>query len=195
MSIQITALRKSKERTVCWERITWVSIGEAEENKGDGPRMIVARPRAVPIPLPLMAFGPTRLNLRQTFSKSEEGDIRYGHEHRRILQHIRDDEESNHASTDVHLVQLRDASIASSHRDIPQGYVQVIFRWVSQEPDSVNAAPEKPQMRRTFRELPAIELAGFELDGDDVSQRFVEELDGDPEAGTHFVFWGEGVGG
>lgn len=25
--------------------------------------MIVARPRAVPIPLPLIAFGPTRLNL------------------------------------------------------------------------------------------------------------------------------------
>lgn len=28
------------------------------------PRMMVARPRAVPIPLPLIAFGPTRLNLR-----------------------------------------------------------------------------------------------------------------------------------
>lgn len=28
------------------------------------PRMIVARPLAVPIPRPLMAFGPTRLNLR-----------------------------------------------------------------------------------------------------------------------------------
>ena len=27
--------------------------------------MIVARPRAVPIPLPLMAFGPVRLNLKQ----------------------------------------------------------------------------------------------------------------------------------
>lgn len=27
------------------------------------PRMIVARPRAVPIPLPLIALGPTRLNL------------------------------------------------------------------------------------------------------------------------------------
>jgi hypothetical protein len=27
------------------------------------PRMMVARPRAVPIPLPLIAFGPTRLNL------------------------------------------------------------------------------------------------------------------------------------
>ena len=26
--------------------------------------MMVARPRAVPIPLPLIAFGPTRLNLR-----------------------------------------------------------------------------------------------------------------------------------
>ena len=29
----------------------------------DIPRIIVARPRAVPIPLPLIALGPTRLNL------------------------------------------------------------------------------------------------------------------------------------
>ncbi len=29
------------------------------------PRMMVARPRAVPIPLPLIALGPTRLNLRK----------------------------------------------------------------------------------------------------------------------------------
>lgn len=35
-----------------------------EMNKEILPRMIVARPRAVPIPLPLIALGPTRLNLR-----------------------------------------------------------------------------------------------------------------------------------
>ena len=33
--------------------------------KDGGPRMIVARPRAVPIPLPLIAFTPVRLNLRE----------------------------------------------------------------------------------------------------------------------------------
>lgn len=31
--------------------------------KDDEPRIIVARPRAVPIPLPLIAFTPVRLNL------------------------------------------------------------------------------------------------------------------------------------
>lgn len=35
---------------------------------------------------------------------------------------------------------------------------------------------------RTLGELAAVELAGFELDGDDVSEGLVEELDGDPEA-------------
>lgn len=41
-------------------------------NEGDGrnpddniPRIIVARPRAVPIPLPFIAFCPVRLNLRK----------------------------------------------------------------------------------------------------------------------------------
>ena len=35
---------------------------------------------------------------------------------------------------------------------------------------------------RTFCELAAVELACFELDGDDVSERLVEELNGDAEA-------------
>jgi hypothetical protein len=33
------------------------------KNWGNEPRIMVARPRAVPIPRPRMAFGPTRLNL------------------------------------------------------------------------------------------------------------------------------------
>jgi hypothetical protein len=37
--------------------------GHEESLKGDEPRIIVARPRAVPIPLPLIAFTPVRLNL------------------------------------------------------------------------------------------------------------------------------------
>ena len=37
-----------------------------KHKRGDAPRMIVALPRAVPIPLPLIAFGPTRLNLQRT---------------------------------------------------------------------------------------------------------------------------------
>ena len=48
-----------------------ITVGYKENDKRvakwhDGinqPRMMVARPRAVPIPRPRMAFGPTRLNL------------------------------------------------------------------------------------------------------------------------------------
>ena len=42
-----------------------VSSSLRKDKRGDAPRMIVALPRAVPIPLPLIAFGPTRLNLRR----------------------------------------------------------------------------------------------------------------------------------
>lgn len=38
--------------------------GHEENLKDDGPRIIVARPRAVPMPLPLIALTPVRLNLR-----------------------------------------------------------------------------------------------------------------------------------
>ena len=37
--------------------------GHEEDLKDDEPRMMVARPRAVPIPLPLIALTPVRLNL------------------------------------------------------------------------------------------------------------------------------------
>jgi len=37
--------------------------GHGKSPDDDIPRMIVARPRAVPIPLPLIAFTPVRLNL------------------------------------------------------------------------------------------------------------------------------------
>lgn len=45
---------------------------------GDLPRIIVARPRAVPIPRPLMAFGPTRLNLFKGYGKFESVRVKAG---------------------------------------------------------------------------------------------------------------------
>jgi len=73
----------------------------------DIPRIIVARPRAVPIPLPLIALGPTRLNL---IPPSCQLQTRYSpvvaHSHRCILQHVRDDEETDHTASDVYLIQL-----------------------------------------------------------------------------------------
>ena len=70
--------------------------------------MIVARPRAVPIPRPFMAFGPTRLNLVQrvggqrVFASGQQMDII----HRRILQHIRNNKEADHAPPNVDLIKL-----------------------------------------------------------------------------------------
>jgi len=70
-------------RTICWKGED-VSVSKDRQGQGnqypmgdgglangnlesmrmnDIPRIIVARPRAVPIPLPLIALGPTRLNL------------------------------------------------------------------------------------------------------------------------------------
>jgi len=66
--------------------------------------MIVARPRAVPIPLPRMAFGPTRLNLSSQIRVTGwgcEGSLHGG-----ILQHVGYNEKSYHTSPDVHLVEL-----------------------------------------------------------------------------------------
>ena len=44
---------------------------------------------------------------------------------------------------------------------------------------------DRAERVRTLCELPAIELAGLELYGDDVAEGFMEELDGDAEAGGH----------
>jgi len=53
------ALARKRGKTV-------ISNGGDEEKPGDNtPRIIVARPRAVPIPLPFIAFCPVRLNLRK----------------------------------------------------------------------------------------------------------------------------------
>jgi len=76
-------------------------------------------------------------------------------EHRRVLQHIRDDEKSDHTASDVDLVQLRYAAIAARDGDVPQGDVEVIL---------------------SFSELPSVELTGFELYCDDVAEGFVKEL-------------------
>ena len=44
---------------------------------------------------------------------------------------------------------------------------------------------DRAERVRTLCELPAIELAGLELYGDDVAEGFMEELDGDAETGGH----------
>jgi hypothetical protein len=47
--------------------------------------------------------------------------------HRRVLQHVGHDEEPNHASTNVNLIELGDTTIALCDRDIPKGDVEVVF--------------------------------------------------------------------
>lgn len=51
----------------------------------------------------------------------------YRNSHGRVLQHVGDDEEPNHAPADVHLVQLGYSSIAAGDRDVLEGNIQVIF--------------------------------------------------------------------
>ena len=93
--------------------------------------MMVARPRAVPMPRPLIALGPTRLNLAEKISSykvvgrpGDWGDLHWG-----ILQHIWDNEKTDHASSNINLIKLGDAAISASHCDILQGNVEIIFRY------------------------------------------------------------------
>lgn len=64
--------------------------GPGENAMRDIPRIIVARPRAVPIPRPLMALGPTRLNLFKGYGGFESVQVKAKaekelHVHRSIL--------------------------------------------------------------------------------------------------------------
>lgn len=69
------------------------------------PRMIVALPRAVPIPLPLIAFGPTRLNLCIAITVSGQLNVIIACDsHWRVLQHVGDNEEPDHTSPDIYLI-------------------------------------------------------------------------------------------
>ena len=90
--------------------------------------MIVARPRAVPIPLPFIAFGPTRLNLGE--KGSEKRSTRTNEEHNvhgRVLQHVWYNEEANHTATNVHLIKLRHTTVTASYSNVLQRNVQVIL--------------------------------------------------------------------
>ena len=74
-----------------------------------------------------------RPSIAKIHDKQEESERikskknRHGDSHRRVLQHIRHDEESNHASTNIHLVQLRYSSIAAGYCDILQGNIEVVL--------------------------------------------------------------------
>ena len=46
-----------------------------------------------------------------------------------ILEHIRDDKETNHTSSYVYLIKLRYATISACYCNIFQGDVQIIFRY------------------------------------------------------------------
>ena len=107
-----------------------VSSSGRANKKEHAPRMIVALPRAVPIPLPLIAFGPTRLNLVPTpsneklaYQVKQDEDL-----HWRILQHVRDNEESDHTSPDVHLIELGHTAIALRDGDLLERDVEVVLR-------------------------------------------------------------------
>lgn len=78
-----------------------------------------------------MALGPTRLNLfritvgQPVFANRQQMDP----VHRRILQHVRNNEEANHAPPNVDLIQLRNSSISSCHSDLLQRDIQRVFSY------------------------------------------------------------------
>lgn len=150
--------------------------------------MIVARPRAVPIPLPLMAFGPTRLNLIRTKVRRKMTSKK-NHSHGGILQHIRYDKKANHTPSNVHLIKLWYTTIASCNCDISQRNVEIILscKYIRKgkqrdEPSAMGVAKSI-----TFGKLSPIELTCFQFNCDYMSQRFVKEFDWNSQAWSHDV--------
>ena len=105
-----------------------------------------------------------------------------GYAHWCILQHIRYNEETNHATADVDLVELRNATIASSYSDILEGDVQVVLGCEELAGTRQYLETADAKMKHTFCKFAAVELASLELDGDNMSKRLVEKLDGDAES-------------
>ena len=101
-----------------------------------------------------------------------------GDAHRRVLQHVGDDEKADHAPADVDLVELGHAPIASGHGDLFQRDVQVVFGCGRER---LNMLVHELSMGRTSRKFSAVELASFQLNGNDMSERLVEKFYGNTE--------------
>jgi hypothetical protein len=71
------------------------------------------------MPLPLIALGPTLLNLQQNIDTGKIGGFT-DDSHWCILQHIWDDKKSDHTPSDIHLVQLRNTAISPGNSDVFQ---------------------------------------------------------------------------
>ena len=76
-------------------------------------------------------------------------------EHGGVLQHVGEDDESDLRATDEDLFELRDATVASCHRDVDHLTVHVVLR---------------------LEEFPAVHLAGYRLDRDNVTLGLVQDL-------------------
>lgn len=76
-----------------------------------------------------MALGPTRLNLFRITVGQPVNRQQMDPVHRRILQHVRNNEEANHAPPNVDLIQLRNSSVSSCHCDLLQRDIQRVFSY------------------------------------------------------------------
>ena len=85
-------------------------------------RMMVARPRAVPMPRPLSAFGPCRLNLESVSVSERDRDS-----HRCIGEHVWHDEQPDHRPANVDLVELGHAAVSLRDCDLFQGHVEIVL--------------------------------------------------------------------
>ena len=74
-----------------------------------------------------MALGPTRLNLRCSNVRKQQWAKLIARIHGGILQHIGDNEKTDHAPSDVDLIKLGDTAIPSGNRDIFQRDVEIVL--------------------------------------------------------------------
>ena len=110
------------------------------------------------MPRPRMALGPTRLNLAEKISSykavSRSGD--WCDSHGGILQHIWDNEKTDHAPSNIDLIKLGDAAISTSHCDILQGNVEIILRCKERISEKIKRCHEEDYLPQAFPDKAAL---------------------------------------
>lgn len=84
-------------------------------------------------------------------------------------QHVRDNEVSYVASSNVYLLEMRYTAVARSDGDVFELHVHVVLRCLLSAPISSRAFVARSPQRRTFNKLAAVDLARSDFECDNVA--------------------------
>lgn len=113
-------------------------------------------------------------------------------EHGCLLQHIWHNDEAQHVASDVDVFEMRLLAIGRCDGDVLHGNVEVIlgckYKGADEECQRLLLprfySVQREKQRRTIVESASVGSSAFELDGDDVAHRLMDELDWNPDR-TH----------